>query len=94
MKRHPGSIHPHRCFCQVSEEELRYWTAKRYVENIPALKLLASTDDPHEQEVISIVSLLDIDEGTMMALMSDVNLPEHHIIHCRERVKRFLGLLR
>jgi hypothetical protein len=92
MRPHPGIIHPHHCFCQVSEEELRYWAAKRYLENIPTLELLDTTDDPHEREVISIVSLLDVDEGTMLVLMGDVNLPEHHIVHCREHVKRLLGL--
>jgi hypothetical protein len=39
-------------------------------------------------------SLLDVDEGTMLALMGDVNLPQHHIVHCREHVKRLLGLWR
>ena len=92
MKPHPGIKHPRHCFCQVSEEELQYWAAKRYLECIPTLELLDSTDDSHEKEVICIVSLLDLDEGTMLAMMGDVNLPEHHIVHCRESVKRLLGL--
>lgn len=91
MKPHTGTIHPRHCFCQVAEEELRYWAAKRYLEHIPTLELLDSTDDPHAKEVICIVSLLDLDEGTMLAMMGDVNLPQHHIVHCRESVKRLLG---
>jgi hypothetical protein len=94
MKPHPGISHPRHCFCQVSEEELRYWATMRYLEQIPTLELLASTDDPHAREVISIVSLLDVDEVTMLAMMGDVNQPEHHVLHCREQVIRLLGLRR
>ncbi len=37
-------------------------------------------------------ALLDVDEQSMLQLMGDVGKPEHHIIHCRENVKRMLGL--
>jgi hypothetical protein len=73
-------------------QELRYWMEKRYLQRIPTLELLDATDDPHEKEVISIVSLLDVDEATMLQLMGDVEMPEHHIVHCREDVKKLLDL--
>ncbi len=92
MHNHHGTIHPQHCFCQVSESELLFWAKRRYLENVPTVDLLYTTDDPHEREVISIVSMLDIDEGTMLELMGDVDMPDHHIVHCRENVKKMLGL--
>ncbi len=83
---HNDIVHPTHCFCQVSMDDLTKWAVKRYYENVSTTDLLKSTDDPYEKEVISIVSLLDIDDKTMFALMGDVNKPEHHIIHCRENV--------
>ena len=92
MRNHPGIIHPRHCFCQIPVEELRYWMEQRYLRRIPTLELLEATDDPHEKEVISIVSLLDVDEATMLQLMGDVEMPEHHIVHCREDVRKLLDL--
>lgn len=92
MHNHPGIHHPRHCFCQISESELLHWLKKRYLEQVPTIELLDSTDDPHEKEVISIVSMLDIDEAIMLELMGNVDMPEHHIVHCRENVKKMLGL--
>ena len=44
----------------------------------------------HEKEIISIVALLDVDDDTMLDMMGDVDLPQHHIIHCRKNVKQML----
>ncbi len=71
---------------------MRPWVQKRYKENHSTLELLDSTDDPHEKEIISIVAMLDLAEETMLSLMGDVDMPDHHIVHCRENVKRMLGL--
>jgi len=92
MHNHPGVVHPEHCFCQIPEAELMYWVRKRYMERVPTLELLDSTDDPHEREVISIVSMLDVDEDTMLELMGNVDMPAHHIVHCREFAKKLLGL--
>ncbi|MEN8180135.1 MAG: hypothetical protein ABFS39_16155 [Pseudomonadota bacterium] len=92
MRNHSGIHHPRHCFCQIPESELLYWLKKRYLEQIPTVHLLDSTDDLHEKEVISIVSMLDVDEATMLELMGDVEMPEHHIMHCRENLKKLLGL--
>lgn len=92
MNDTPDLVHPHHCFCEIPEEELRPWVDKRYREHRPTIELIHSTDDPHEKEIISIVALLDVDEASMLAMMGDVSKPEHHIIHCRENVKRMLGL--
>ncbi len=92
MIRHEELVHPTHCFCQIPKEELRHWAVKRYREKCPTLELIQSTDDPHQKEVISIVATLDVDEESLLKLMGDVDKPEHHIIHCRRRVKAILGL--
>jgi len=92
MKEHGELIHPTHCFCQIPEEELKPWVEKRYVEHTPTIELLHSTDNPHEKEIISIVAMLDVDEETLLNMMGNVDLPDHHILHCRENVKQMLGL--
>jgi len=92
MKPATDLVHPQHCFCEIPDAELRPWVQKRYRENIPTVKLLHSTDDPRQKEIISIVALLDVDEKSMLELMGNSGKPEHHIIHCRENVKHMLGL--
>jgi hypothetical protein len=92
MTAHSELIHPTHCFCQIPESELRPWVGKRYQEKKPTLELLHSTDDPHEREIISIVAMLDVDEESMLSMMGNVEMPEHHIIHCRQTVKQMLGM--
>ncbi|WP_461481223.1 hypothetical protein [Porticoccus sp.] len=85
-------LHPSHCFCQVPDEDLRPWVVKRYVEGCSTLELLNSTDDPYHKELISIVALLDVDDETLLEMMGNVHLPQHHILHCRDNVRRILGL--
>jgi len=92
MKTEPELVAPNHCFCEIPPEELKPWVEKRYRENRPTIELMHSTEDPHQKEIISIVALLDVDEESMLKMMGDVDKPDHHIIHCREDVKRMLGL--
>jgi hypothetical protein len=92
MSENNDQIHPTHCFCQVPNEELKTWAKKRYEEHRSTLELMNSTEDPHEKEIISIVALLDVDEESMLNMMGDVDLPTHHIIHCRHNVKSILGI--
>jgi len=87
-----GFIDPTHCFCEVPTEEMRPWVEKRYNEHVPTMQLLASTDDPHAKEIISIVAMFDVDEETLLGVMGGVDKPGHHIIHCREDVRRMLGV--
>lgn len=80
-------FHPQHCFCHVPSDELKKWAVKHYCEHYSTVDLLESTNDPHEKEIISIVALLDVDEEMMIKMMGNVNKPDHHIIHCRERVR-------
>ncbi len=81
---------PHHCFCQIPAEELRYWATLRYIEKRPTIELLEQAQTLHDKEVVSIVAMLDLDEKTMLELMGDVDLPEHHIIQCREHVRKMV----
>jgi hypothetical protein len=81
---------PKHCFCQIDPEELKKWAIKRYREGYSTTELLASTDDPHEKEVIGIVALLDVDEKTMLKMMGELDNPLHYVLHCRERVQDML----
>ena len=80
-------VHPNKCFCHYSKDELKKWAIKHYCKQYPTVDLLASTDDPHEKEVIIIVALLDVDEETMIKMMGNANQPDHHIIHCRDNIR-------
>ena len=85
-------MHPEHCFCHYALEELQPWVEKRYRENIETVELLSSTEDLHERELIGIVGMFDVKEELMLELMGDVGMPEHHIIHCRENVKKLLAV--
>jgi len=90
--KHPKLTHPTHCFCHFSTDELRPWVVKKYRDHISTTELLKSTTDPHEREIISIVALLDVDEATLSRMMGDINMEEHQFLHCREKVKRMLGI--
>lgn len=92
MNIHKDLVKPTHCFCQVPKEELKYWFHKRYNEHHSTIDLLSSTDNAHEKEVISIIALLDLDDKIVMEMMGNVNLPEHHILHCRKEVQGMLHL--
>lgn len=83
-------LRPKHCFCQIPENELEHWAHERYHNHHSTTELMNSTNDPHDREVIGIVALLDVPDDAMLEMMGDVNLPDHHIIHCRERVKKMI----
>jgi len=90
MKNNNKTQQPQHCFCQISAEELWPWIEKRYHQQISTIELLNSTDDPHQQELISIVALLDVDDESLLTAMQNVPLSEQHILECRESVKRLM----
>lgn len=90
MQESTHLFHPKNCFCQIPSEEMRKWVIERYIKNRPTIELLNSVVDVHDKEVISAVALSDADDITLQKMMGDVNLPEHHILHCREQVKKLI----
>jgi len=86
--------YPTKCFCQISSERLRKWIIERYIRNRPTIDLLDSVSDPLDKEAITAVALVDTDEGTLLAMMGDVDLPDHHILHCRENAKKLIEELK
>lgn len=92
MNVHEDLVKPTHCFCQIPEEELKYWFHKRYNEHHSTIDLLSNTDDPHEKEVISIVALLDLDDKIVTEMMSNVPPHENQVLHCRKVAKEMLHL--
>ncbi len=82
--------HPKHCFCNIPMQLLRKWYIKRYVEDIPTLELMEMADTRLDKEAICAVASFDLDEKSLLQMMGDINLPEHHIIHCREKLQREL----
>jgi hypothetical protein len=82
--------HLKHCFCQIPLADLEKWFNKRYQQGIPTLELLAQAGSAYEREVITIVAMFELDDETALQLMGDVNLPEHHILHCREYFRHTL----
>jgi len=86
--------HPTKCFCQISSERLRQWIIERYIRNRPTIDLLDSVSDPLDKEAITVVALVDADDHTLLKMMGDVDLPDHHILHCRENAKKLIEALK
>ena len=84
--------HPKNCFCNIPMDLLRKWFVKRYQEDIPTLELMEMAETESDKEAICAIATFDIDEDSMLEMMGDTNLPEHHIIHCRAKVQRELEL--
>ena len=79
--------HSKHCFCQIPLADLEKWFNKRYQQGVPTLELLAQARNAYDREVIAIVAMFELDDESVLQLMGDVNLPEHHILHCREHFR-------
>ena len=86
--------HPTKCFCQIPPETLKKWIVERYIKNRSTIDLLGSVSDPLAKEAITAVALVDTDDSTLLEMMGDVDLPDHHILHCRENAKKLIEELK
>ena len=86
------TLKPEKCFCQIPGDDLQKWAEKRFYENRETIDLLSEAKSDYEKEIVSIVSLLDIDDTTMIEMMGDVDKPTHHILECRRNVRELLNL--
>jgi hypothetical protein len=86
--------HPTKCFCQIPSETIRKWIIERYIKNRTTIDLLGSVSEPLDKEAISAVALVDADDSTLLQMMGNVDLPDHHILHCREQAKKLIEELR
>lgn len=83
-------FHPNHCFCQIEGSELNRWIIKRYRQHRDTVDLLREAKNDHERELISIVALLDVDDETLLSMMDQVDFPDHHILHCRAKVRTMI----
>jgi len=81
---------PSKCFCQIPAEKIRRWLVERYVNNRETLELLNVAEETIDKEAILAVALIDVDDHSLLQMMGDVDLPDHHILHCREETKKIL----
>ena len=81
---------PRHCFCHYTKAEMLPWMKKRYLHRVPTVELLDSTADPRGREIITIVGLLDVDDATLLKMLGNTGLPDHHILHCCENAKKVL----
>ncbi len=82
--------HPKHCFCNIPMDLLRKWFVQRHIEAIPTVELLEMAGNDADREAICAVAMFDIDQESMLKMMGDISLPEHHIVHCRARVQQEL----
>ena len=94
MKHLDHLVHPTKCFCQIPSELIRKWVIERYVKNRSTIELMDSVSDPCDKEAISAVALLEADDSILLQMMSDVDLPDHHILDCREQAKKLVDELK
>ena len=78
---------PHQ---EVDSAELLPWILKKYHHHIPTLKLLESTSDPHERELILIVALLDVEDSLIHSIIEKVPAQDRYLLEQRNRTKELL----
>ncbi len=80
--------HANKCYCQISEQLLVKWVTERYINKRDTVDLLNSVSDKENRDAISAIALIDADDEVLLEAMSNVNLSEEHILHCREEAKK------
>jgi len=81
---------PKRCFCQITMDELTGWARKRYLEQIPTIRLLSLAKSPQQREAVSIVALLDVADDEVIRMLTPLTPSGCNILACRDTVKKWL----
>ncbi len=80
---------PEGCFCDYDMDELVAVARKRFVEKVPTVDLMESSQSLKEKDEICIVSLLDVDDEKLEALMKESLIDEKcDVISCRRLLKK------
>ncbi len=79
-----------KCFCQIPVEKIEQWAKERYINKRATVDLLCSTTNAEDRHAITAVALLDVEESTLIKMMGDINMPDHHMLHCREKAKKIV----
>lgn len=90
MKHLNHVVHPSKCYCQIAPALIRKWVIERYIEHRNTIDLLASVTDVEDREAISAVALIDVEEGVLLQMMSELEFSDHHILDCREKAKQLV----
>ena len=88
MKNPPSRF----CFGKYDIRELLPIVQKKFVDGFSTVELLKETQNDEEKDKVAIVALLDLDEETVMHMLSD-NKNGHgdfHLLSCRNWLKKML----
>jgi hypothetical protein len=82
---------PPRCFCQYDVQELREIGYKKMVQGIPTVELVKNAKSVREKELISVVSMFDLDDTVSEIMIREKMSGETcNVLACREILKRRL----
>lgn len=82
---------PPKCFCKYDAHELQGIGYKKLVQGVPTVELIKSAKSPREKELISVVSMLDLD-----SVVADIMIREKmsgescNVLACRENLRERL----
>jgi hypothetical protein len=80
------------CYGKYDVRELLPIVQKKFVDGITIVELLKKAQNDVEKDKVAIVALLDLDDETVMHMLSDNNNgnANFHILSCRNRLKKTL----
>ncbi len=80
------------CFGKYDIRELLPIVEKKFVDGLSTVELLKEAQNDEEKDKVAIVALLDLDDETVMNLLSDNKNGDanFHILSCRNRLKKTL----
>ncbi len=82
---------PQKCFCKYDEHELRDIGYKKLIQRVPTVKLIETAKTAREKELISVVSMLDLDDVVAEIMIKEKMSGEScNVLGCRENLRKRL----
>lgn len=80
------------CFGKYDIREFLPIVQKKFVDGFSTVELLKKAQNDEEKDKVAIVALLDLDDGTVMDMLSDKNNEneDFDILSCRIWLKKML----
>ena len=81
------------CFGKYYILEFLPIVQKKFVDGFSTVELLKEAQNDEEKDKVAIVALLDLDDGTVMHMLSDKKNgnEDFDILSCRNWLKKMLG---
>lgn len=82
---------PPKCFCKYDAHEMREIGYKKLIQGVSTVELLRNAKTAREKELISVVSLLDLDNVVSEIMIREKMSGETcNVLACREILRRRL----